>query len=182
MTVKTAAKNIEVELRSFITKAQHAKLLAFFKRVADYLGRDEQVTYYFSGPHDLRIQKNLKGAKLWLKGGKLHDVHREETEVWVARDDFEKLEQIFAALGFEVSIKWFRTRHEFSWRGVRVSLDATRGYGHIIELEKMTVPEKRKEAAALLAKRFIELGIAVSPRDAFKKRFAYYKKHWRELI
>lgn len=182
MAVKTVAKNIEVELRSFMSKVQYAKLLVYFRRVADYLGRDEQVTYYFSGPRDLRIQKNLKGAKIWLKDGKLHDVHREETEVWVGRDDFEKLEQIFTALGFAVTIKWFRTRHEFNWRGVRVSLDCTRGYGYIIELEKMTVPEKRKEAAELLTKRFDELGIPVSPREEFEKQFAYYKKHWRELI
>ena len=53
-----ATKNIECEIRSFISEKEYKKLIARFKKEAEFLGADEQVTYYFDSKEDLRIQKN----------------------------------------------------------------------------------------------------------------------------
>jgi predicted adenylyl cyclase CyaB len=181
-------KNIECEIRSFITKEQFEKLLDFFNKNAESLGDDEQTTYYLSGDADLRIQRNINYSKIWLKKGKIHDEAREEIEIRFARDDFEKLEKLFLALGCEVEIKWFRARNSFKWNDIDVCLDHTRGYGYIIELEKMSGDAAESGSSKggaipdFLKSKMAELGVALTPREEFDSKYVYYKENWRKLI
>src|SRR3989338_10409382 len=122
-------QNIEVEIRSFISEERYHMLLEFFTRQGQFLHDDEQITYYFDGKEDLRIQQNRFYSKVWLKKGQLHDPQREELEVKFQREEFEKLEQLFSALGYSVAVKWFRQRHQFLWEEITVSVDYTQGYG-----------------------------------------------------
>ncbi len=171
--------NIEVEIRSFISENKHKELLKFFRKHGKFISRDYQETYYFDSKQDLRIQRNDFYSKIWLKKGRIHDQHREEIEVKFSRKDFEKLENLFRELGFKVKIKWFRTRNTFKWESINVMLDYTKGYGHIIELEKMS-DEKDKEKILISLKQKLQgLGIPLTPREEFDKKFEYYKKHWK---
>jgi len=99
--------NIEVEIRSFISKEKYESLLDFFRQNADLIKEDYQETYYFDSEEDLRTQKNSEGSKIWLKKGKIHDDAREEIEVRFSGDDFEKVNDIFGSLGYGVEVKWF---------------------------------------------------------------------------
>jgi len=63
-----------------------------------------------------------------------------------------------------------------------VSVDYTKGYGYIIEVEKKTEGSKRQEIKELLASRLEELGVALTPRDKFEKQYQYYKRHWKKLV
>ncbi len=175
-------QNIECEIRSFVTKEEYEVLIAKFKNMGTFLSEDEQITYYFDSKEDLRIQKNTTYAKVWLKKGELHDDHREEIEIKVPRDDFEKLEQLFLALGYNVSIKWFRTRHSFKWNDIDVAIDHTKGYGYILEFEKISTEETQAETVLSLKEKFKELGIAITPKEEFSATYQNYKEHWRELI
>lgn len=171
---------IEVEIRSFISKEKFEELLEYFKKNASYLGEDCQETFYFDCNQDLRIQKNKHFAKVWLKKGELHDEQREEIEIKVDRDDFKKLEQIFKALGHGIEVKWYRTRHSFDWDGVTVALDFTKGYGHIIELEKMSEDADKNQSLGSLKFKMAELGIQITPKEEFAKKYAEYLKNWCE--
>lgn len=173
---------LEVELRSFISKEQHEKLLEFFGKNSESLGQDGQVTYYFDGPHDLRIQQSDKYSKVWLKKGKLHDDAREEIEVKCAKDDFPILEKLFLALGYSVSIKWFRNRHSFKWNGITVTIDDTKGYGCIIEMEKLCEEAGKDSALSELKAAFEKLGVKITPKGEFDVAFSNYKKNWRSLV
>lgn len=173
---------IEVEVRSFVSEEQFSELQEFMKQNTRYLGHDSQTTYYFSGPVDLRIQRGNDYAKLWLKSGKLHDKYREEIEVKFARDDFEKLESLLKALGHEVEIKWFRERDRFSWDGIKVTLDCTKDYGYIIELEKLTDKDEEKEKIHReLEEKLKSLGVKPTPKEVFDQKFVQYKQNWKEL-
>ena len=173
---------IEVELRSFITRSKYVELLDFFMKNSESLGEDEQITYYFDGPSDLRIQKNSTHSKVWLKKGKLHDEAREEIEVKCEKKDFHSLESLFLSLGYSISIKWFRKRHSFKWEGITVTVDDTKGYGFIIELEKLC-DEKGKDAALTSLKAaFLKLGIQITPKEEFDKAFQRYKLNWKALV
>lgn len=174
--------NIEIEVRSFITKKQYENFLKHFKKKGKFLGKDNQVTYYFSGSKDLRIQKTDKLSKFWLKSGKIHDKYREDIVVNCHRNDFEKLEKLFSKLGFKVKIKWFRLRNEFLWQGIKVSVDFTKGYGYIIELEKMGTTKDKEKIHRLLVKKLKELGIKTTSKKEFDKKFNYYKRNWQKLI
>lgn len=173
---------IEAELRSFLTPEKFKELLDYFQKNSKPKGKDEQITYYFDGEQDLRIQKNLNYSKVWLKKGKLHDDAREEIEIKLPRGDFEKLEQLFLSLGYNISIKWLRERHTFEWGEVTVMMDYTKGYGHIIEMEKVCSDSEKEQALKILNQKFIELKIPITPKEKFDEAYQNYKKNWKTLI
>ena len=175
-------ENIEVEIRSFIDQQKYRELLHFFNKEAELVNEDYQETYYFDSEEDLRIQRNNFFSKIWLKKGKIHDDHREEIEIKFDKSEFERLEQIFLALGYNIQIKWFRKRHTFNWEGIRVMIDYTKGYGYIIELEKMSTDEQKEDSLNLLKQKLAKLNIPLSPKEEFNKRYEHYKQNWKELI
>ncbi len=173
---------IEVEIRSFITKERYDDLLHFFLVQGEKMLEDEQETHYFDTKEDVRIQKNKYSAKIWMKKGKMHDEQREEIEIKIDKEDFEKMEKILFSLGHAVSIKWFRTRHTFLWQNITVTLDFTKGYGYIIELEKISSQDEKDTALTILKEKLNELHIPLTPREEFDKKFLWYKEHWKEVV
>jgi adenylate cyclase class IV len=87
--------NIEVEIRSFISKEQYNELLKFFNKEATLVKKDKQKTIYFDSKQDLRIQKNNSTTKVWIKKGKVHDNFREEIEIHTKKEDFENAFKIY---------------------------------------------------------------------------------------
>lgn len=174
-------ENIEVELRSFISEQRYQELIEFFKKEGEFINEDYQETYYFDSDEDLRIQRNNFFSKIWLKKGKLHDDHREEIEVKCKKEDFEMLEKTFLALGYNIQIKWFRKRHTFKWQDISVMVDYTKGYGHILELEKMSTEEQKHETLELLRQKLASLNIELTPKEDFNKKYEFYKQNWKEL-
>lgn len=174
--------NIEAEVRSFISKEQYEELLVFFKQNAKFLKEDYQETFYFDCEQDLRIQRNNFFSKIWMKKGKIHDDSREEIEIRFDKDCFEKLEKLFLSLGFGVRVKWFRKRFEFQWKDIVVCLDFTKGYGHIIELEKMTSETNKEKECEYLKHVLISLKVEITPKEEFDKKFVYYQNNWESLI
>lgn len=175
-------KNIEVELKIFISKQQHDDLIDFFTQNGTFLGEDEQITYYFDSEYHLRIQKNRSYSKICMKKGGIHDEQREELEIRLPVGEFEKSEQLFLNLGYHVAIKWFRIRHSFTWEGVDVAVDSTKGYGYILELEQMATEEDKEKVLLFLKQKLAELQIKETPKAEFDQRYAYYKENWRTLV
>ncbi len=173
---------IEVETRSFLSDEEYMRLVSFMESDAEHVKDDEQETVYFLGDKDVRLQKNSTGAKIILKEGKIHDIHREEKEVSFRKEDFEILESILLSAGLEVEIRWFRRRKEYKWMGAKVCLDKTRGYGNIIEIEIMCdedgVDDAREEVSLLMK----GLKVSQTPKYVFDERFNYYKKNWKKLV
>ncbi len=174
--------SIEVEVRSFISKEQYEELLSFFKKNARFICEGEQETHYLNAKVDLRIQKTKYFSKIWVKKGKLHDHCREEIEIKFRREDFEKIKELASLLGFETEIVWLRKRKEFEWQGIKVCLDYTKGYGYIIELEKVCDEQEKEKVLDFLKQKMEELGIEITPREEFEKKFSFYKENWRKLI
>jgi predicted adenylyl cyclase CyaB len=175
-------KNIEVEVRAIIGREKYEELLKFFSKNAKPLKDDYQETYYFDLDSNLRIQRNSGSSKLWHKSGNVHDEMMEEIEIEAKRGDFEKLEKFLNKLGHAVKVKWFRKRKQFYWGGIVVSLDYTRGYAHIIEMEMVSDEKSGERNLELLKRRFRELKIPITPKEEFKKRYDNYVKNWRELV
>ena len=48
------------------------------------------------------------------------------SQIKFEKEEFEKLEKLFLALGFNVQIKWFRTRHTFEWENINVMIDTAK--------------------------------------------------------
>lgn len=179
---------IEVELRSFISQEKYVELMEFFSRNAEFIGEDIQETEYLGSENDagsgkdLRIQKNQTHSKIWLKKGKIHDEKREEIEVKFERHDYNKVKSLLNELGHRTKIRWFRKRTRFDWDGVDVSLDNTKGYGYIIELELLVEDNEQDEALELLKRRFEKLNIKITSREEFDRKFRHYSENWEQLL
>jgi len=174
--------NIEVEIRSFISKERYEQLLEFFRQNAQLNNEDYQETFYFDCEEDLRIQRNNSYSKIWMKKGEIHDDHREEIEIRFDKSEFENLENLFLSLGYNIEIKWFRNRFEYKWNDITVCLDFTKGYGYIIEFEKMCSEDMKEKEFELLKQKFKSLNIEITPKEEFNKKFQYYKENWKSLI
>lgn len=174
-------KQIEVEVRSFIDKKKYEELLVFFNKNGINTGSDHQETYYYDAPQDLRIQKSNVCSKVWLKKGEMHDECREEIEIKSDVKDFEQLEKLYKALGYKIKIKWFRDRTEFEWKETKISLDYTRGYGYIIELERLTMPNMAKKELENIKEQMKELDIKITPKEEFEAKYKDYERNWKEL-
>lgn len=175
-------KSIEVEARSFINKSEFRRLKNFFDKKGKLTGEINDQTVYFSGPKDLRIRRDDSHAYLILKEGKIHDDCREEIEISFSREDFERLEQLLLVLGFKVEIRWQRKRRIYRWRSVKVFLDDTRGYGQIIELERIVSSKNKVKVHAQLVGMLESLGIKITPKEKFNQKFEDYKRNWRKLL
>ena len=81
-----------------------------------------------------------------------------------------------------IEIKWLRKRNEFDWNGIKACIDYTKGYGYIIELEKLSSEEEKDEVLIELKNKLNELNIPLTPREEFDERYNYYKENWRRLI
>ena len=174
-------ENIEVEIRSFISKEKYDELIAFFNNNSKKIKEDYQETFYFDSEEDLRIQKSSSNAKIWLKKGKIHDESREEIEIKLNKEDFEKANKIFETIGLNTKIKWYRLRNQFEWSKIKVCLDYTRGYGYIIELEKLVNISEKEKALEELNERLNKLDVELTPRQEFENKFKDYEQNWREL-
>ena len=174
-------KNIEVEVRSFITKEQYDQILTFFMKNAKLVSEDYQETHYLKTKQDLRIQKNDSYSKIWLKSGKIHDEMREEVEVQFNRSDFPKIQKIFNDIEISTEIKWFRRRKQFLWKNITVALDYTKGYGYIIELEKMCSEEEKHKTLEEIKMEIKKLRINITPKEEFDEKYKHYKENWKEL-
>lgn len=60
-------------------------------------------------------------------------------------------------------------------------LDQTKGYVNILELEIVTDKENQESALAELKEKAKELNLEITPKEEFKKRYEYYREHWKEL-
>lgn len=175
-------KSIEVELRSVIDRARFESLLAFFEKAGELKSSGWELTCYFDGPGDLRTRRTETCSKIIYKKGALFDEQREELEVESPSEDFEKLNAFLEALGRKVNIKWLRHRRVFAWQGVSAMLDLTRGYGCVVELEKLCRPEEKDAALELLGERMKALGLKATDKPELERRHEEYKKHWRKYL
>lgn len=172
---------IEAEIRAFIDDNEFLRLKQFFEANAKLVDEDEQETHYLNSEADLRIQKARKYSKIWLKKGKIHDEAREEIEIKTKRENFEELKKLFNALGYETKVKWLRKRLEFNWQGIKVTLDNTKGYGKIVELEREADEKNREKVLNELKEKMKELGIKLTPKEEFDRKFNEYLNNWKSL-
>ncbi len=172
----------EVEVRGFISEDEYRSLIRLLEEEGVKIKEDRQITIYFSCDEDLRIQKNKDFAKIWLKKGKIHDDSREEIEIKFERNRFEELKNLFMALGYDVEIKWYRKRHLFRWKDLKISVDHTVGYGHIVEVEELCQENEEDRAKERVRRVLGELDVDETPREKFDEKFRHYRKRWKSIL
>ena len=172
-------KKFEVEVRSFISNSQYKNLIKRLKKIAKFKGEINEETIY-CGSERLRVRRNDKSSYLILKSGKIHQNFRREIEIKFQIEDFEKMKELFERIGFPIKAVWLRKRKIYQWEGIKVLLDDTKGYGKIIELEKMAKENEKEKVFSELKKKLKELGIKkITSKEVFDKKFKNYLKNWK---
>lgn len=171
---------IEVELRAFVSESKYNALLNFFKENAVYKGTQKQITSYFDCEKDLRLMVTDDNyCQLWLKKGKIHQDAREELIVKVDKSYKDILLKMFEEIGLNIKIKWYRIRKSYEWNNIKVDLDFTYGYGHILELEILVEDTKEVENAKTHLKEiFKSLEIPITEKEIFTEKFNDYEINW----
>lgn len=176
-------KNIEVEVRSFISRSEYKKLEKILRKEAKFIDSVKEETVYFGVKNkDLRLRRNNNKAYIILKEGKIHDGSREEIEIRLKKEDFEKIEKLFKRLGYKDEIRWFRNRRIYKWGDLKVFLDNTKGYGLIVELEKIGTIKNKEKIHKFLEEKIKSLRIEITPKSIFEKKFKYYKNNWKKIL
>ena len=175
-------KKFEVEVRNFISNSQYKNLIKRLKKIAKFKGEINEETIY-CGSEKLRVRKDDKASFLILKSGKIHQDFRREIEIKFQKEDFEKMKELLERIGFSVKAIWLRKRLVCDWNGTKVFLDDTKGYGKIIELEKIVNEKSKERAFSDLKEKLLILGIKkITPKKVFDKKFKDYLKNWKKLI
>jgi predicted adenylyl cyclase CyaB len=175
-------KNIEVEIRAFVTPEKYDELKRHLDADCAFLGEEHQVSYYFDAPVDLRAQESDTYSKIWMKGGAMHDGSRKELELRLGKKDIGVAKELFAALGFPVNIVWDRKRRTYRADGITLCLDETKGYGCIIEAELMAREGEEEDARVRLFLLFKKYNITQTPKAEFDMKFADYKVNWKRYL
>jgi len=174
--------NIEVEIRSFISKEKYFELIDYFTKNSKLVKIEKDETEYYADQGAVRLWQNETEAKIILKSGDIHDDQREEQEIKIKREEFPHLQKMFSRLGIEKQIKWKRTRHTFSSDGITIQLGDNVGYGYIIELEIMSSVESKDESIEVLKKKLSNLKIPLTSKEEFKASYETYKNNWKTLL
>ena len=175
-------KNIEVEIQTVVAGKDWPRLKKFFDRNAKFLGEHKDRTAYFEKNGRIRIRMEPAWAYFVFKSGKMHDRARKEIEIKFSKKDARLAEKFLNSLGFPVQIRWERVRRKYLWNGVTVTLDDTRGYGKLLELEKMSAAGGQERTFKLLVKRLKFLRVKPTSRENLNRKFRNYIKNWRKFF
>lgn len=173
--------HIEVELRSFIDKDEYNRLQQLLDSQATRVSDEHEQNIHFRGSHDLRMQYG-NHPKVWLKKGVMHDNARKEIELHLEHDQIKTLHTILSELGYKEESVWIRHRKKYTWEGTTICLDYTKGYSHIVELERCCTPEEQEQELQILQQQCEKLGITPTPQHEQQQRLEHYKQHWKTLL
>jgi len=177
----------EVEISSLLKPAGYKKLYKYLKKNAKLLKEEQTETVVFATRQgDLRIVKSDEQVKLICKVGDVCHEVRPEMEVLVGIKDMGDLEEIFNALEFKVTCRYYKKRVHWRWQGTTISLDNVKGLGLIMEMEKLVdgrlVNKAETDLRDKLSKLLGSLDIPVTPVEELDKIYKYYLKNWKKLI
>lgn len=174
--------NIEVEARCLITEQKYNQLVKYFNKNAKLLEKFHDETAYIDGKENMRLRRDEKHSYIILKSGKIHDEFREEIEIKADKKDFEKLEKLFCQINHPVSVYWDRNRRVYLWSGFKTFLDKSKGYGCMIELEKICNSKTQNNAYNKMLKLLDLIDLKPTNKLELNKKFNFYLKNWKKLL
>ncbi len=174
--------NIEVEARCLITEKKYNQLIKYFDKNAKLLEKFHDETAYIDGKESMRLRRDEKNSYIILKSGKIHDEFREEIEIKANRNDFKNLEKLFSAINHPVSVYWDRKRRVYLWRGFKSFLDKSRGYGCMLELEKICNKNNQEVSYNKMLQALKTIDLEPTDKQKLNKKFNNYLRNWKKLL
>lgn len=172
-------KTIEVELRGPLSKTEFEKLTLFFKKHATFKGYKERVLIDYSTflpdegvenrKRDIRLRTTNGIPEIMIKLGSWGGSdNRKELSLIAQRGEFDKLVQIFAALGLNKGKVVLTKTNVFMYKGVEFAVVNVWDKRYIFEAEimvkdKSSVEKARKKLESIIT----ELGLKIYTDEEF---------------
>jgi adenylate cyclase class IV len=160
-------KTVEVELRGLIDREKYSDLLKFFRKNGIAKGTKNRILIdYSTFLKDEGVRERKKDIRLRVTNGipeiiiKLGNwggsEHRKELSVLASKGEFDKLVQIYAALGLTKGVLCIRNTEVFMYKGIEFALVEVPGHSYYFEAEKMLtekddVIQAKKEVESVIA-------------------------------
>ena len=145
-----ASKNIEVEIKTRVTKKDFDRVEKILKKDAKFIKTSYQKDTYWSPAGRVflepeypfewlstreRDEKTILNYKHWYPEGCKETTHCDEYETRF--DNIDQLNKILKALKFEKLVTVNKTRNTYRTGDFEIALDDVRGLGHFIEIESI---------------------------------------------
>lgn len=93
----------------------------------------------------------------------------------------DQLDEIILNQGFSYQAKWSRSREEYRYKGMSVSIDKNAGYGYLAEFERIVSQDSDFEAVKGEIRDEISLlGLEELSQDRLQRMFEFYNEHWQD--
>ena len=183
--MNTKTKNIEIEFRGPLTKKEYSKLDKYFKLNGNFKQSRDRILIDYSvfiskeglekRNNDIRLRVTNKIPEIIVKIGKMGGAeNRREVSVLANPGDFDKLVQIFAAIGLSKGILCVRKSRVYKYKGIEFALVEVPNHSYYFEAEKMiSSAVDKKQTQQYVKKICIELNLKLFNDKTF---FSYIKK------
>jgi len=183
--MSTNINNIEVELRGPLSKDEFVKLNEFLKMRGSFKLNKERILIDYSTfipsqglegrTKDIRLRVTNKIPEIIVKIGKMGGTEsRKEISILVKHGDFDKLVQVFAAIGLTKGMLCVRRSRVYMYKNVEFSLIEVPNHSFYFEAEKLVSSIKSRERVQKDIKKVCKrLGLKLFNDKTF---FLYIKK------
>jgi len=186
-------KNIEVEVRGPLSKEKFEDLVSFFKAKGEELTEKNRVSIDYSvfldggvedREKDIRLRVTNGIPEIIVKIGKWEGVEqRKELSVFTKQGEFDKLVEIFAALGFHKGMLCVRKSKVYEYKGIEFALVEVPGHSYYYEAEKMAhAKENADDLIEKIKNTCKELGLEVFDRKNFFEYIDQLNKEANEVF
>lgn len=178
-------KNIEVELRGLISKEKILELEEIFQKNGKFKGVKDRILIDYSTylpnegienrTKDIRLRVTNKIPEIIVKLGKWGgEENRKELSILTKQGEFDKLVQIFGAIGLIKGALCVRKTKVYDYKNVEFSLVEIPNHSYYFEAEKLIDDNDNEEEAKNEIKRICkELDLNLFSDNEF---FQYVKK------
>jgi len=175
------ANNIEVELRGSISEEKFLEMEKVFQDEGEFRKEYKRIFIDYSTflpgegiknrQRDIRLRVTNGVPEIIVKTGKFGgSEHRKELSVLAKPGEFDKLVEIFAALGFTKGVLCVRNGKVYNYKNIEFTLIEVPGYSYYFEAEKLIRDMAgRQKAKAEIKKACQELGLKLfSDNDLYE--------------
>lgn len=151
-------KTVEVEVRGSLSKEKYEELIKLLSEKADSKKTKNRILIDYSTflPHggikertrDIRLRATNGVPEIIVKMGSWGgSENRKEYSVLASKGEFDKLVQIFAAIGLTKGMLCIRKSEVFQYQGIEFALVEVPDHSYYFEAEKMIGQSDEKEMA-----------------------------------
>lgn len=186
------SKDIEVEISGPLSKEKNAELMEFFDKNGKKTNVKHRVLIDYSTFLGDGLRNRKKDIRLRITNGnpeiivKLGDWnssnHRKELSVFTEAGSFDRLVQIYAALGYEKGMLCERTTQVYEYNGIEFALVEVPGHSFHYEAEIMSDEGSVEEARAHIEEVCKELGLEIFTDQGYMDYIETLNKEANEVF